>query len=151
MQRLDMLTIINISFVQKLAYASSYGGVDVMDTAAAIFFLLIVAIMYVIIVWYQNNVHPNTISLINILMIIALICVATEPLPLIQIRYYMTRLLFLAFLIPYLFNKNYFISDCYTLCIMCIFIISFFLSDFEDFNFTFSSLFEKSIFDYNII
>ncbi len=150
-RRLDMLSIINIGIVQKLATASEYTGTDVMETAAAIKYFAIVALMYVNVVFLQKKVHPNTIAMMNITMIMALLYIVLEPLPLIQTRYYITRFMFLPFIIPYFFNKNNFVGDMYTLCVIGLFIMLFFNADYEHFKFSFDDLLSNTLFHYDLI
>ena len=150
-QRLDMLSIINIGVVQRLASASEYTGTDVMETTAAIKYFAIVALMYVVVVFMQKKVHPNTIAMMNITMIMALLYIVLEPLPLIQIRYYITRMVFLPFIIPYFFNKNNFIGDMYTLGVIILFMFMFFSADYEHFKFTFDGLLSNTLFHYDLI
>ena len=150
-QRLDMLSVISIGAVQKLATASEYTGTDVMETTAAIKYFILIALMYVVVIGIQKKVHPNTIAMMNITMIMALLYIVLEPLPLIQIRYYITRFLFLPFIIPYFFNKNNFVGDMYTLGVIGLFILMFFNTEFEHFKFTFDELFSNTIFNYNIL
>lgn len=150
-QRLDMLSVISIGIVQKLATASEYTGTDVMETTAAIKYFILIALMYVVVIGIQIKVHPNTIAMMNITMIMALLYIVLEPLPLIQIRYYITRFVFLPFIIPYFFNKNNFIGDMYTLGVIGLFMFMFFNADYEHFRFTFDDLLSKTIFHYDLI
>lgn len=150
-QRLDMLSVINLGIFQKLASASEYTGTDVMETTAAIKYFIFVAFMYVAVIGFQKKARPNVIAMMNITMIMALLYIILEPLPLIQIRYYITRFVFLPFIVPFFFGKNNPIGNFYTAGVILVFILMFFNTEFEHFKFTFDELFSNTIFNYNIL
>ena len=150
-QRLDVLSVINLGIFQKLASASEYTGTDVMETTAAIKYFIIVVFMYVAVIGLQKNVHPNTIAMMNITMVMALLYIILEPLPLIQIRYYITRFVFLPFIVPFFLGKNNPIGNFYTAGVILVFILMFFNTEFEHFKFTFDELLSNTIFHYNIL
>lgn len=150
LQRVSFFSFINIGMIQKFATASDYQGEDVMGTAATISYLIIASIMYIDIMFVQKSIDPNTKSMMNIAMIMALLYVVLEPLPLLQTRYYITRLVFLPFVLPYLLNKNNFLGDLYTVGIIILFVFLFFNTEYENFNFTFSGLLTNTIFHYSL-
>lgn len=150
-QRLDMLSIINLGIFQKLASASEYSGTDVMETSAAIKYFVMIALMYGVVMGLQKKVHPNVIAMMNITMIMAMLYIVLEPLPLIQIRYYITRFVFLPFIVPFLIGKNTVKGSFYTLGVILLFMFMFFNTEFEHFKFTFDELFSNTIFHYNLL
>lgn len=149
-QHVNFFTIISLGVVQKLATASDYAGSDVMETAAAIKYLIIVVFIYCVIVVLHKNTHPNILAMMNITIIMAFLYVILEPLPLIQIRYYITRFVFLPFIVPFLFGKNNIIGNIYTLGVILLFFVMFFNGEYEHFKFTLDNLLYRSFFNYNL-
>lgn len=142
--------ISGIYILARLGSASDYGGIDVMDTAAVYPFLVVTIILYLKIIIKDKCTYPATLFICNIFLLLILLCLAFRDMPLVQIRYFITRFFFLPLVIPYFFRQKEFWNNIYLACI-CIFFLYRYIQTESNWLAPFDELFTRTIFQFSVI
>lgn len=139
-----------IYILARLGSASAYEGIDVMDTAAVYPFLLVTIILYLKIIIKDKCTYPATLFICNIFLLLILLCLAFQDMPLVQIRYFITRFFFLPLVIPYFFRQKEFWNNIYLACI-CIFFLYRYIQTESNWLAPFDELFTRTIFQFSVV
>ena len=130
-QFLPLLSSIGFYGAQRLATASEYTGVDVIESKAIYPFLFVMSIYYIKAIFMDKNCDNNRIFFNNFMIILLLLCILMENMPLMQTRYFIIRLFLLPFIIPYFFVKHTIIKNIFMISVSLFFIVRFFTHDYN--------------------
>lgn len=139
-----------IYILARLGSASDYGGSDVIDTSVVYPFLAVTIVLYLKIIVKDKCTYPNTLFICNIFLLLILLCLAFQDMPLVQIRYFITRFFFLPLVIPYFFRQKEFWNNIYLACI-CIFFLYRYIQTESNWLAPFDELFTRTIFQFSIV
>lgn len=139
-----------IYILARLGSASAYEGSDVMDTAAVYPFLVVTIILYLKIIIKDKCTYPATLFICNIFLLLILLCLAFQDMPLVQVRYFITRFFFLPLIIPYFFRQKEFYNNIY-LAFICVFFLYRYIQTESNWLASFDELFTRTIFHFSVI
>lgn len=139
-----------IYILARLASASDYRGSDVMDTAAVYPFLVVSIILYLKIIVKDKCIFPATLFICNIFLLLVFLCLAFQNMPLVQVRYFITRFFFLPLVVPYFFRQKEFCNNIYLVSV-CIFFLYRYIQTGSYWLAPFDELFTRTIFQFSLV
>lgn len=139
-----------IYIFSRLGTASSYGGTDVMDVSSVYPFLAVSIILYSKIIMKDKCSHPATQFICNSFLLLILLCLAFQNMPLVMIRYFITRFFFLPLVVPYFFRQKEFWNNIY-LAFIGIFFLYRYIQSGSYWLAPFDELLTRTIFQFSVI
>ena len=140
----------DIYVFSRLNTSADYEGVDVMETSAIYPFLVVSIILYLKIVVIDRCYQSFILFINNLFVLLILLCLVFQNMPLVQVRYFITRFFFLPLIIPYFFQQKgnfnfiFMIAVSLFLCILFCMFENHWLVPIEE-------IFIRSIFEYSIL
>lgn len=133
---------------QRLSTASAkYTLKDVMFTSAIYPFLAVTAVLYVKAFFWDRDRQPCELYVTNVFLLLICLCLLMTAMPLLQIRYFITRFFFIPLVVPYFFTPREHLSDYYLVAVPLVFVFRFFATP-SAWLAPFSDTLCRSLFDY---
>lgn len=136
-----------IYVLDRLNSSTAYTGTDVMGTSAVYPFLVVTLVLYGKIVILDRCRSTAALSINNLFLLLILLCLAFQSMPLMQVRYFITRFFFMPLVIPYFFQPSSRLNSPYLLAVTLFFLMRYCSTD----NFWLASmddLFTRNLFQY---
>lgn len=136
--------------LERLNTASDYNGTDVMNTSAIYPFLAVVIILYFKIIIRDKCNNPTILFVNNLFLMLILLCLAFQDMPLVQIRYFITRFFFLPLVIPYFFQRRSQFNTPFLFIVSMAFVIRFCIIQ-SPWLAPVTDIFTRNLFEYSIL